>query len=108
MALGRRRAAEQCLVARRHTWGNNYNSFPANPFVAYNSDDGWYLSSGPSITANWQISGTKWTIPVGGGGGRVFRIGALPVDLPLSVYYSAIRPTLGANWQLSTQITFVF
>ena len=33
-------------------------------------DEGWYLSSAPNITANWQLSGTKWTVPIGGGGGR--------------------------------------
>jgi hypothetical protein len=88
--------------------GNSYSNFLANPFVAYNFDEGWYLSSAPNITANWQVNGTKWTVPIGGGGGRIFLIGALPVDLSVSAYYNAIRPTFGANWQLSTQLTFVF
>jgi len=88
--------------------GNSYSNFLANPFVAYNFDEGWYLSSAPNITANWQVSGTKWTVPIGGGGGRIFLIDALPVDLSVSAYYNAIRPTFGANWQLSTQLTFVF
>ncbi len=88
--------------------GNSYSNFLANPFVAYNFDDGWYLSSAPNITANWQVSGTKWTVPIGGGGGRIFLIGTLPVDLSVSAYYNAIRPTFGANWQLSTQLTVVF
>jgi hypothetical protein len=88
--------------------GNSYSNFLANPFVAYNFDEGWYLSSAPNITANWQVNGTKWTVPIGGGGGRIFLIGALPVDLSVSAYYNAIRPTFGANWQLNTQLTFVF
>ena len=88
--------------------GNSYSNFLANPFVAYNFDEGWYLSSAPNITANWQVSGTKWTVPIGGGGGRIFLIDALPVDLSVTAYYNAIRPTFGANWQLSTQLTFVF
>jgi hypothetical protein len=88
--------------------GNSYSNFLANPFVAYNFDEGWYLSSAPNITANWQVIGTKWTVPIGGGGGRIFLIDALPVDLSVSAYYNAIRPTFGANWQLSTQLTFVF
>ena len=36
------------------------------------------------------------------------RVDALPIDLSVSAYYNAIRPTFGANWQLSTQLTFVF
>ncbi len=96
------------LGGTRAPSGNSYSSFLTNPFVAYNLDDGWYLSSAPNITANWQLSGTKWTVPIGGGGGRVFFIGALPVDLSVSAYYNVVKPTVGARWQLSTQLTFVF
>lgn len=62
------------LGGKRGPAGNSDNTFLANPFVAYNFDDGWYVSTGPSVTANWQVPGTKWTIPVGGGAGRVFRV----------------------------------
>ena len=96
------------LGGTRGPAGNSYNNFLANPFVAYNFDDGWYLSSRPNITANWQLSGTKWTVPIGGGGGRVFRIDTLPVDLSVSAYYNVVRPTAGAYCQLTTQLTFVF
>jgi hypothetical protein len=88
--------------------GNGYSTFLANPFVAYNFDSGWYISAAPNITANWQANGTKWTVPIGGGPGRVFRIGSLPVDLSLSVYYNVVRPSYGAPWQLSLQLTFIF
>ncbi len=88
--------------------GNSFATFLANPFVAYNFDSGWYISSSPNITANWQYSGTKWTVPIGGGVGRVFQVGALPVDLSLSAYYNVIRPSVGGTWQLSTQLTLVF
>lgn len=88
--------------------GTSYSSFLANPFATYNFDDGWYLSSSPNITANWQYRGTKWTVPVGGGFGRIFRIGALPVDLSISTYYNIVKPTIGGRWQLSTTLTFVF
>ncbi len=108
--VGRRRAGQQHLVARRHarTCGTSYSTFLANPFATYNFDDGWYLSSSPNITANWQYRGTKWTVPVGGGFGRIFRIGALPVDLSISTYYNVVKPTIGGRWQLSTKLTFVF
>ena len=88
--------------------GNSYNTFLFNPFAAYNLDDGWYLSTGPNITANWQIPGTKWTVPIGGGGGRVFRIGALPVDLSVGAYYNIVKPEIAGRWQLSTSLTLVF
>jgi hypothetical protein len=96
------------LGGTRGPAGNSYSTFLANPFVAYNFDDGWYVSTSPNATANWQSPGTKWLVPVGGGAGRTFRVGALPVDLSLSAYYNVVRPTAGARWQLSTQLALIF
>ena len=57
------------------------NAFLAQPFVNYNMAHGWYLTSSPVITANWLAApGEKWTVPVGGGFGRVFRVGDQPVN----------------------------
>jgi len=37
-------------------------------FINYNLPEGWYISSAPIITANWNAdSGNKWTVPFGGG-----------------------------------------
>ena len=57
---------------------------------------GWYLTSGPTITSNWlAASGQQWTVPIGGGFGRVrvFRVGNQPVNASIAGYYNAIRPT---------------
>jgi hypothetical protein len=49
------------------------------PFLNYNLADGWYLSSAPVITSNWSaVNSQQWTIPVGGGIGKVFKIGSSP------------------------------
>lgn len=85
-----------------------YSTFLGNPFIAYNFDDGWYVTSGPNIIANWQAEGTKWTVPVGGGGGRTFRVGELPFDLAVTSYYNVVKPEIGPRWQLTTTLTFVF
>ncbi len=96
------------LGGTRGVAGNSYETFLVNPFAAYNFDDGWYVTTAPNIIANWQATGTKWTVPLGGGGGRTFRIGSLPVDLAVSAYYNVVRPEFGPRWQLSTALTFVF
>ncbi len=42
------------------------NSFLFQYFINYNLDDGWYLSSTPIITANWEAdSGERWTVTSG-------------------------------------------
>src|SRR5262249_18912337 len=47
------------------------NTFLAQPFINYNMEHGWFLTSAPIITANWLAApGERWTVPVGGGFGR--------------------------------------
>jgi hypothetical protein len=49
------------------------------PFVNYNLDDGWFISSVPIITANWEASsGNEWTVPVGVGVGKALTFGTVP------------------------------
>ncbi len=79
------------------------------PFVNYNLDDGWYLVSAPVVTANWSAdSGDRWTVPVGGGAGRLFRIGTLPINTSLQSYYNIESPDLGPDWSLRFQVQFLF
>lgn len=75
-------------------------------FVNYNLPKGWYLSSAPIITANWKAdSGDRWTIPFGGGFGRLFRIGKLPVNMQLQAFYNVKKPdNLGPDWTLRFQV----
>jgi len=79
------------------------------PFVNYNFDGGWYLVSAPIITANWEASdGERWTVPVGGGGGRVFTIGQQPVNVSLQAYYNAAAPRNGGDWSTRFQVQLLF
>ena len=79
------------------------------PFVNYNMKDGWYLSSSPTITSNWSAeSSQQWTIPIGGGVGRVFHIGKQPVNASLRAYHNLQSPRSGSDWQLQFQIQFLF
>ena len=85
------------------------NEFLAQPFINYNLPHGWFLTSSPIITANWLAApGQQWVVPVGGGFGRVFKIGDQPVNALINAYYNAINPTGAPNWQLRAQLTFLF
>jgi len=49
------------------------NLFTWQYFVNYNMSNGWYLTSAPIITTNWKAdSSNRWTIPFGGGFGKIF------------------------------------
>lgn len=86
------------------------NAMTLQPFFNFNLPEGWYLTSSPIITANWEAdSANRWTLPIGGGIGRVFKIGRQPVNAQISGYYNVMTPDdTGANWQLRTQFTFLF
>lgn len=47
-------------------------------------------------------------VPLGGGIGKIFHIGKLPVNTQLSAYYNVVHPDDGANWQLRLQVQFLF
>ncbi len=86
------------------------NAMTLQPFLNYNLAKGWYLTTAPLITANWEADDDdRWTVPIGGGVGRIFEIGHQPINAQLSAYYNAVTPDdTGADWQLRAQWTFLF
>jgi hypothetical protein len=59
-------------------------------FINYNLKKGWYLQMAPIITANWRASsGNVWTVPVGGGVGRIMKLGFQPVNWQAEFYGNA-------------------
>ena len=92
-------------------WGQkNVNAFLLQPFVNYNLPDGWYLTSVPIMTANWKAdkAGDVWTVPLGGGVGKLFKIDKLPIDTQLQAFGNVAKPQYGADWQLRFQIKLLF
>ena len=91
--------------------GNNeVNSFMLQYFINYNFDDGWYFTSAPIITANWKADNNhRWTVPFGGGFGKIFKIGDQPMNAQLSAYKNVVTPDdYGADWQFRVQLQFLF
>ncbi|UCE58433.1 MAG: hypothetical protein JSU63_13435 [Phycisphaerales bacterium] len=89
---------------RRHV-----NRMTFQPFVNYNLPKGWYLTSSPVITANWAAdSDDTWTIPIGGGVGRIIRFGKLPVNVTLQSYYNIEKPDLAPDWGIRFQFALLF
>jgi hypothetical protein len=85
------------------------NQMLVQPFLNYNMDDGLYLTCSPIITANWKAdSGNKWTVPVGGGIGKITRFGTQPVNFQVAGYYNVETPRYGAEWQLRLQLQLLF
>ncbi|MFO1476251.1 MAG: neuromedin U [Verrucomicrobiota bacterium] len=90
-------------------WGSSQNRFLTQPFINYNFPGAWYLTFSPIITADWNAdSAHRWVVPVGGGLGKIVRLGKLPLNLQLDAYYNVVTPaTYGADWQLRFQFQFL-
>ena len=85
------------------------NQMLLQPFVNYNMPDGWYLVSAPIITANWEASSDNaWTVPLGGGIGKIFKVGKQPLNASIQGYYNVEKPDRGADWTLRAQIQLLF
>ena len=87
------------------------NLFTWQYFVNYNIPDsgGWYLTSAPIITANWEAdSDSRWTIPFGGGAGKIFKIGKQPVNGQIQAFYNVEKPEFASDWTLRLQLQFLF
>jgi hypothetical protein len=92
-------------------WGDKaVNAILLQPFINYNLPNGWYLASLPILTANWKAdkAGDVWTVPIGVGVGKLFKLGTQPVNTSLAVYGNVARPDFGSDWQLRFQIQFLF
>jgi hypothetical protein len=79
-----------------------------NPIVSYRFGNGWSLSTSPNFTANLAKSANRWTVPVGAGIGKAFKIGAQPMSLKFETYYNAVRPDRTSDWTAQLTLTFLF
>jgi len=78
-------------------------------FVNYNIKNGWYLTSTPVITANWEEdSDERWTVPVGLGVGRLVKFGKQPVDFKVQPFWYVEKPDNGPDWSLQFQVKLLF
>jgi hypothetical protein len=93
--------------------GDPGSSFYLQPFVNYNFGGGWYFTTAPTITAAWNlppqtgVTSAQWTVPIGGGFGKLQRFGKLPINFNAQVFWDAVRPSVlpSAPWTFRLQVT---
>jgi hypothetical protein len=78
-------------------------------FVNYNMKKGWFLTSQPIITANWNAaSGSVWTVPFGGGVGRIMKLGFQPVNISVQAYGNAVYAPQASTWGVRASFALLF
>lgn len=85
------------------------NQFLLQYFINYNLKKGWFITWQPTLTANWEATnGNTWTVPFGGGIGRIMKLGNQPVSLTGQFYGNAVHPEGTPSWSMRLQIAFLF
>jgi len=81
---------------------DDVNALTWQAFVNYNLDNGWYITSTPTMTADWTApSGEQWTVPIGGGVGKMTKFESFPpVDVKVQAFSNVVTPTGSADWQV--------
>jgi hypothetical protein len=80
-------------------------------FVNYNMKKGWFLTTQPILTANWNTpapSGSVWTVPLGGGVGRIMKLGFQPVSINVQAYGNAVHVPGASSWTVRAQFSLLF
>jgi len=70
---------------------------------------GWYIDIAPIITADWKASsGNIWTVPFGGGIGKLTKVGFQPMSFVAEFFGNAVHPSGGSPWGMRIQIALLF
>ncbi len=85
------------------------NQLNVQLFATYNMPCGWFITSSPIITANWEADADeRWTVPLGGGFGRVTKWGRQPISWSVQAYTNIEHPTAAGEWTLRLSLSFLF
>jgi hypothetical protein len=88
---------------------NKVNELGAQYILNYNLSKGWFLYSNATITADWAANvHDRWTVPVGGGFGRVFNVGKQSVSLSAQAFANVVTPRDGPRWAGIAQFSLLF
>ena len=85
------------------------NQLLLGPFINYNLKRNWYLSFNPNFTANWEKdNGGRWVVPLGGGPGRIWRLGHQAVNIQTFFYGNVVHPQGASPWTFKMAFTLLF
>lgn len=86
------------------------NRLTLQPFINYvvPGTDGFLLTTSPVITADWETSTDRWTVPLGGGLGYLLKVVGFPFLGTVQGYWNAMRSEFSPDWTLQVTLQGVF
>lgn len=79
-------------------------------FVTLNLPRGWFVTSAPVMTANWEAArGQRWNVPVGLGFGRTLPLAkGVGISASIQGFYHVEHPVFGPSWSTRVSLAFLF
>jgi hypothetical protein len=85
----------------------NFSNWSESQTHSYGLNNGAMLS--PWLITVMKInSGNQWTIPLGGGFGKMFEIGSQKMNTKREAYYNVESPNGAPDWSLNWTLQFLF
>ena len=74
-----------------------------------NVPKGWFITSKPNISANWEAEkDQRWLVAAGGGVGKVFRVGNVGISLETEFFGYPVKPDGGPIWTARLDLKLLF
>jgi len=97
------------LVTNVWSLESSASAFMLQPILVYNFDSGWFAETAPQFSAAWEAPNSqRWVIPLGGGVGKITKIGKQPIALRMHFYWNVERPDNAPEALLRFTITLLF
>ncbi len=84
------------------------NQMNLQPIASYFLPNGWAIGYSGNILANWKADKAcdVWTVPLGLGISKVWKLGPLPVKIGLAGQYMVHHPNVGGQkWNIQLNVT---
>ncbi|HHQ49021.1 MAG TPA: neuromedin U [Acidobacteria bacterium] len=97
----------------QNTWStggsgrHDTNNFFSQIFINYNIGGGWYVSTMPIFTADWNAEDT-WVVPIGATIGKGFKLGGQMIDFNLGYYHNVVRPDAAPRSKVLFTLKFLW
>ncbi len=85
------------------------NEFNLQYQVVYLFPENWFFITNWTVEADWTApSDERWTVPIGGGFGRQFKIGKQTFQAYGQIGYNVIRPDGASTWRAIAALVLIF
>lgn len=86
------------------------NLLTLQPFINFvvPGTGGLLLTSTPVIIADWETSTNRWTVPLGGGAGYLFRVSDFSFLATLQGFWNALRGEFSPDWTMQITLQAIF